>query len=402
MARKQNKVKLCLWTHVQNEAPVIERMLKSAVDYIDYWVLVDNGSTDGTQDIIKDFFEKEKIPGKLYQSKIGWKGHGINRQHSWEFLTDTAHGCDYILRIDADEGIEVDEDFDWSIVKDQGFDSWSMNYNAGNHVVPRMWLWKASLPWFWADDVAHETIHLKKDENSSKEETRAPLQGNMPHAFRHVALGSSHTSQNPIKFLQDVLKLENQLHERFRDGTTLNAQRYHLFYLAKSFNYTGFAIDNPWCFQFFPYGKDHVSQFLKRGLFYWNKYLETFEEGHLKWYTYFLRGQIHFRLHQFEEAIEDWRCSALLNPSRMESSASLFSYFYQKESWDNAFLYAFKIKNTPCPLNTDPWHVELGAYFDQNEELRLKIAHTFEVFGQNHGIPHLIEDAKTIRAKSQK
>ena len=54
MAKKQSKVKICLWTHVQNEAHVIEKMLSTAVDYIDYWVLVDNGSTDGTQDIIKN------------------------------------------------------------------------------------------------------------------------------------------------------------------------------------------------------------------------------------------------------------------------------------------------------------------------------------------------------------
>ena len=60
MAKKQDKVKICLWTHVQNEAPVIEKMLESAVDYIDYWVLVDNGSNDGTQDIIKNFFKKHK------------------------------------------------------------------------------------------------------------------------------------------------------------------------------------------------------------------------------------------------------------------------------------------------------------------------------------------------------
>ena len=104
MAKKQNQVKICLWTHVQNEASIIEQMLRSAVDYIDYWVLIDNGSTDGTQQIIEDFFKKAGVPGKLYQSEIGWKGHGVNRQHSWEFLCDTDHGCDYILRLDADEG----------------------------------------------------------------------------------------------------------------------------------------------------------------------------------------------------------------------------------------------------------------------------------------------------------
>ena len=91
MAKKQSKVKICLWTHVQNEAHVIEKMLSTAVDYIDYWVLVDNGSTDGTQDIIKNFFKEKNVEGKLYQSEIGWKGHGVNRQHSWDFLNQSDH-----------------------------------------------------------------------------------------------------------------------------------------------------------------------------------------------------------------------------------------------------------------------------------------------------------------------
>jgi len=63
MAKNQNKVRLCLWTHVQDEAHIIEKMLQSAVDYIDYWVIVDNGSIDGTQKIIKDFFDEHGIDG---------------------------------------------------------------------------------------------------------------------------------------------------------------------------------------------------------------------------------------------------------------------------------------------------------------------------------------------------
>ena len=113
MAKKQNEVKICLWTHVQDESAIIEKMIESCADYIDYWVLVDNGSNDNTKELIQSFFDKKGIPGKLYDSEIGWKGHGINRQHSWDLLTKTDHGCDYILRVDADEGILVEDDFDW-------------------------------------------------------------------------------------------------------------------------------------------------------------------------------------------------------------------------------------------------------------------------------------------------
>ena len=54
-------VKIVLNAMVKNEAAVIERMLESAYKHIDYWVIQDNGSTDGTQDIIKSFFESKNI-----------------------------------------------------------------------------------------------------------------------------------------------------------------------------------------------------------------------------------------------------------------------------------------------------------------------------------------------------
>ena len=38
---------------VKNESKIIKRCLDSVKDHIDYWVIVDTGSTDGTQDIIK-------------------------------------------------------------------------------------------------------------------------------------------------------------------------------------------------------------------------------------------------------------------------------------------------------------------------------------------------------------
>ena len=43
---------LCLCMIVKNEAPVIRRCLDSVRSLIDYWVIVDTGSTDGTQDIV--------------------------------------------------------------------------------------------------------------------------------------------------------------------------------------------------------------------------------------------------------------------------------------------------------------------------------------------------------------
>ena len=51
---------------VANEAKTILRMLESCYVYVDYWVIQDNGSVDGTQDLIRNFMKEKQIPGFLY------------------------------------------------------------------------------------------------------------------------------------------------------------------------------------------------------------------------------------------------------------------------------------------------------------------------------------------------
>ena len=52
------KPKLTLCMIVKNESHIILECLNSIYNILDYWVICDTGSTDGTQDIIKKFFEE--------------------------------------------------------------------------------------------------------------------------------------------------------------------------------------------------------------------------------------------------------------------------------------------------------------------------------------------------------
>ena len=123
-------VKICLNTMVSNESHVIERMLNSCYPYIDYWVIQDNGSKDGTQDIIRNFFEKRNIPGFLYETT--WQFPGFNRDHALQTALNANHGCSWILRIDADETLHVSDDFDWSLINDTTIESFNIVATQGS------------------------------------------------------------------------------------------------------------------------------------------------------------------------------------------------------------------------------------------------------------------------------
>ena len=89
---------VCLNMIVKDEHQVILRCLASVKTFIDYWVIVDTGSTDGTQELIRNFMKD--IPGELFERP--WVNFAHNRN---EALILAQGKDDYLLIIDADEKI---------------------------------------------------------------------------------------------------------------------------------------------------------------------------------------------------------------------------------------------------------------------------------------------------------
>lgn len=94
---------LCLSMIVKNETAVIERCLDSVRPCIGAWAIVDTGSTDGTQQRVRD--RLRDLPGELIERP--WVDFATNRNQALELAR--RHG-DYALIIDADEILECDVD----------------------------------------------------------------------------------------------------------------------------------------------------------------------------------------------------------------------------------------------------------------------------------------------------
>lgn len=87
---------------VKNERPIICRCLDSVMPFIDTWVIVDTGSNDGTQEVIRRHLKA--IPGELHERP--WVNFAHNRNEAMQLAWGKA---DYLLFIDADDKLITPE-----------------------------------------------------------------------------------------------------------------------------------------------------------------------------------------------------------------------------------------------------------------------------------------------------
>jgi glycosyltransferase involved in cell wall biosynthesis/GR25 family glycosyltransferase involved in LPS biosynthesis len=96
---------ICLSMIVRNEAHVVTDALASAAPHIDTWVIVDTGSTDGTQEVVRSFFAERGIAGEVLERP--WRDFGTNRT---EAIAACAGRADYAWVLDADDIVIGDLD----------------------------------------------------------------------------------------------------------------------------------------------------------------------------------------------------------------------------------------------------------------------------------------------------
>jgi len=165
---------------------------------IDYWVIVDTGSDDGTPEIIKKFMKD--IPGEVHERS--WVNFAHNRN---EALALAKKKGDYLLLIDADEVLQLTENFVLpSLEKDLYF---IRLRQTGTADTKRNGLIKNSLDWKW-EGVIHEFVVAPHSHSSEL------LQGIVNLCNTHPE-GASGRSKGSVtaKYLGDAEVLEKALKE---------------------------------------------------------------------------------------------------------------------------------------------------------------------------------------------
>lgn len=201
---------VCLNMIVKDEAPVIRRCLDSVRPHIDHWVIVDTGSTDGTQEIIRSHLGG--IPGELHERP--WRDFGHNRSEAIALARGKAG---YILTMDADNVFHAPQGWAWPALD---ADAYLLALRSAGSEYRQCLLVSDRLQWRWVG-VVHEYLE------STPAHRAVPLDGPWIDR-RHEGA----RSRDPETFRKDAAALERAL--AIEPGNARNA-----FYLAQSWRDAG-------------------------------------------------------------------------------------------------------------------------------------------------------------------
>jgi glycosyltransferase involved in cell wall biosynthesis len=313
---------VCLNMIVKNEKDVIERCLQSVSGIIDYWVIVDTGSTDGTQEIIKEFMKKKSIKGELHERP--WKNFSHNRN---EALRLAKNKGDYTFFIDADEYLVYEKDFQLPLLDK---DYYYITVSHGSSRYGKIQFIRSSMDWEWVG-VLHEFL-------------RCPLAKSCDilKDVENIYTTEGARSKDPLKYEKDAEILEAALKEE------PNNQRY-VFYLAQSYRDAGNY---------------------QRALDYYKKRIEMRGWDQEIYYSLYQIASIKEQLnYPFEEVLESYFQSFLSRPSRAEPLYRISSLYRKQGRFDQGYQiakYAAGIRRPDDLLFVEDYVYRYGILLEQS------------------------------------
>ena len=210
--------RICLNMIVRNEAHIIHELIASVAAHVDSWVIVDTGSTDGTQDLIRRLMAERGIPGELFERP--WRNFGSNRTEALELAQGRG---DYVWVMDADDTVTGTIDFSGLTA-----DGYSVRIRDGA-LYWRLQLFRDGVPWRY-QGVLHEVAVCDVPH------TEAQLEGDYHIHSRRLGARNS----DPTKYARDAEILQAQVDRKPDDARSV-------FYLAQSYRDAGdFARARTW------------------------------------------------------------------------------------------------------------------------------------------------------------
>jgi len=199
---------------VKDEAASMEGVLDAALPYVDRWTILDTGSTDGTQDIIREVAAKHGKPGQLFEEPFVDFATSRNRVMDLDASDGEKRGSAlFQLMVSADEYLEGGEALRAHLEqhRETAVDCHMVRVTVEGQataLAPRVT--RTGSPWRYVG-VVHETPTHPDD--------KAPVEIARGVALRHVVSDPERRIQNIAD--KHIPLLEEELNRNPRDERTL-------------------------------------------------------------------------------------------------------------------------------------------------------------------------------------
>lgn len=291
---------------VKDEEHVIERMLKTVAPILDYYTIVDTGSTDNTKKVIKEFFDKKGIDGQILDRPFD--NFENSRNYAMEMCKDKT---DYSMWIDADEELIIDKSFN----KDKlDKDLYMVNTRIGSMKYTRNEVWKNKRGFKWWGPV-HEYI-VPTDKNI----TSGILEGVSVNVHMDGASWKSDTSQKYKKHA-DMLE-EYLIKDRSPRWVFYTGQSWHDSASTKS--------------------KTENDERLRRSSHYFKERV-SMNDGYPeeRYYAQYRVGVISKMLEEpWSEVKKELLKSYSIDPLRGEGIKVIIEHYQKMGEWNLAYIYS--------------------------------------------------------------
>jgi hypothetical protein len=308
---------------VRNETAVLERSLSSARGLVDSWCIVDTGSTDGTQDLIRSLMVG--IPGELHERP--WVDFAHNRSEALELARPLG---EYSLMLDADDHLELSPGCDITALKDSLFaDAYHLDVHDHGTRYVRLGLTSTAVPWRYRG-VLHEFPECDSEAHLEK-----------VTGINYVRVGGGARSQLSDKFVRDAQVLEAAL---LTETDELMQCRY-TYYLGQSYKDAGMS-------------EQAIAAFERRsqmGGYRQEICVGLMSAGHLA-------QQLNY---PFAQVLDFYLRAYDVIPNRAEPLYFAAKLCRESNRLRNAYLFALAATQLPCP--TDSLFQQLDVYTWRSE-----------------------------------
>lgn len=318
------KPTLCLNMIVKNEAKIIARCLTSARPLVSTWVIVDTGSTDGTQDVIRRTLAD--LPGELHERP--WRNFGANRT---EALALAMGKAEYILIMDADDELVIPPG--WQLPP-LDRDAYHLQLTRGGQSMYRAQLLRAALPWRY-EGALHEYPTCDREIRQAK----------LPGLTVRMHTDGARAA-DPEKYRKDARVLEEAL-------LAEPGNRRHAFYLAQSYRDAGE---------------------IEKSIEAYRSRAAMGGAPEEVWYSRLMVARLSERLGRpADEVIAAYLAAHEDRPTRAESLCYLA--FYCRSLGKNATAYLFARAAAEIPLPKDLLFVDNQVYLCRARDEQMMAAH---------------------------